>query len=152
MTDVARCCVVFEEAHSLIPEWSAVASDGDRNATNGTARAILQGRKFGLGCLVITQRTASVTKSILNQCNTIFALRVFDATGMEFLGNYIGNDYASKLSTLSDRRAILFGRASSCNEPIMVQLNDRDDFKIAFRGASATHSASQLAGEPDDDA
>ena len=81
MTDRARCCLVFEEAHSIIPEWSATASEGDRSATNGTAKAILQGRKFGLGCLVITQRTANVTKSILDQCNTIFALRVFDATG-----------------------------------------------------------------------
>src|SRR5262249_35715719 len=78
MTDTARCCLVLEEAHSLIPEWTAVASEGDRGAANGTARAILQGRKFGFGCLVITQRTANVTKSILNQCNTIFALRVYD--------------------------------------------------------------------------
>lgn len=66
---------VFEEAHSLIPEWNAVASAGDKEATNGTAKAILQGRKYGLGCLVITQRTANVTKTILNQCNTVFGLR-----------------------------------------------------------------------------
>jgi hypothetical protein len=105
MSDDAKCCLVFEEAHSLIPEWNAVASEGDKTATNGTAKAILQGRKYGLGCFVITQRTANVTKSILNQCNTIFALRVFDATGMEFLKNYIGEDYSAVLSTLEDRHA-----------------------------------------------
>ena len=136
MTDRARCCLVFEEAHSLIPEWNAVANDGDKTATNGTAKAILQGRKFGLGCLVITQRTANVTKTILNQCNTVFALRVFDATGVEFLGNYIGEAYAKVLSTLEDRHAVVFGRASSCRDPVLIRLNEREDFLRAFRNAA----------------
>jgi hypothetical protein len=90
------------------------------------------GRKFGLGCLVITQRT-NITKSILNQCNTVFGLRVFDATGMEFLKNYIGEDYAGVLSTLEDRHAVVFGRASSCRDPVLTRLNDRTDFIRAFR-------------------
>lgn len=133
MTDHARCCIVFEEAHSLIPEWNAVASEGDKTATNGTAKAILQGRKYGLGCVVVTQRTANVTKTVLNQCNTIFALRVFDSTGMEFLKNYIGDDYAGVLSTLEDRHAVVFGRASSCHDPVLIRLNDRADFLNVFR-------------------
>jgi DNA helicase HerA-like ATPase len=128
ITDQAKLCIVYEEAHSLIPEWNAVASEGDKAATNGTAKAILQGRKYGLGCLVITQRTANVTKTILNQCNTVFALRVFDSTGMEFLRNYIGDDYSGILSTLENRHAIVFGRASSCSDPVLVRLNDRDKF------------------------
>ncbi|MFN8526003.1 MAG: DUF87 domain-containing protein, partial [Chloroflexota bacterium] len=142
MTESARCCIVYEEAHSLIPEWNAVSSEGDRAATNGTAKAILQGRKFGLGCLVITQRTANVTKSILNQCNTVFALRVFDATGMEFLKNYVGEDYASILSTLDDRHAVVFGRASSCRDPVLTRLNDRADFLRRFRPVPTTEIAS----------
>jgi len=133
MSDTARACIVFEEAHSLIPEWNAVASEGDKTATNGTAKAILQGRKYGLGCIVITQRTANVTKSILNQCNTVFALRVFDATGMEFLKNYIGEDYASVLSSLEDRHVVAFGRGSLCRSPVLLRLNDRDEFTEAFR-------------------
>ena len=80
ISESAKCCLVYEEAHSLIPEWNSVVNDGDKSASNGIAKAILQGRKYGLGCLVITQRTANVTKSILNQCNTVFALRIFDAT------------------------------------------------------------------------
>jgi uncharacterized protein len=128
ITDKAKVCMVYEEAHSLIPEWNAVASEGDKAATNGTAKAILQGRKYGLGCLVVTQRTANVTKTILNQCNTVFALRVFDSTGMEFLRNYIGDDYAGVLSTLEDRHAVVFGRACSCSDPVLIRLNDRDKF------------------------
>lgn len=46
MTDKARVCLVYEEAHSLIPEWNSVAAEGDKAATNGTARAILVARQI----------------------------------------------------------------------------------------------------------
>jgi len=133
MTDRARVCLVYEEAHSLVPEWNSAVAEGDKAASNGSARSILQGRKYGLGCLLVTQRTANVTKTILNQCNTIFAMRTFDDTGKDFLANYIGTDYASSLSSLSERQAVFFGKASSCENPILIRLNDRDNFLQAFR-------------------
>ncbi|MCB2196769.1 MAG: DUF87 domain-containing protein [Bacteroidetes bacterium] len=133
MTENARCCLVYEEAHSLIPEWNSVASEGDKAATNGTARAILQGRKYGLGCMLITQRTANVTKTILNQCNSIFAMRTFDDTGKNFISNYIGSEYSDKLSSLKERQAVFYGKASTCENPVLIRLNDRDDFTKVFR-------------------
>lgn len=135
MSQTAKVCLVYEEAHSLVPEWNSVVNDGDKHATSGTARAILQGRKFGLGCLLITQRTANVTKTILNQCNTVFAMRTFDDTGKEFLANYIGHDYAKTLSSIPERHAVFFGKASSCENPVLIRLNDRDDFRASFRAA-----------------
>jgi hypothetical protein len=136
MSESAKVCLVYEEAHSLIPEWNSVVTDGDKNATSGSARAILQGRKFGLGCMVITQRTANVTKTILNQCNTIFAMRTFDDTGKGFLGNYIGHDYAESLSSIKERRAVVFGRGSSCDNPVLMEVNDREEFLRTFREAA----------------
>jgi len=135
MTDRARTCIVYEEAHSLVPEWNSVAEENDRAATSGTARAILQGRKYGLGCIIVTQRTANVTKTILNQCNSVFAMRTFDSTGIEFLSNYIGKDYSSILSSLQERHAVYFGKSSSCENPVLIRLNDREDFLKAFRYA-----------------
>jgi hypothetical protein len=126
-------CLVFEEAHSLVPEWSSAANEGDKSATNRTSRAILQGRKYGLGCLLITQRTANVTKTILNQCNTIFAMRTFDDTGKAFLANYIGSEYSSKLSSLQARHAVYYGKSSSCENPVLLRLNDQKDFQKVFR-------------------
>lgn len=140
-SDKARLLLVYEEAHSLVPEWNATVGDGDRAASNGTARAILQGRKYGLGCLLITQRTASVTKTILNQCNSIFAMRSFDDTGREFLANYIGREYANLLPNLPERNAIFFGRASSSENPVQVELNDRQLFLAAFREADPAIAA-----------
>ena len=151
MTHRARVCLVYEEAHSLVPEWSSAVAEGDRAASNGSARAILQGRKYGLGCLLVTQRTANVTKTILNQCNTVFAMRTFDETGKEFLANYIGKDYASSLSSLAERHAVLFGKASSCENPILIRLNDREKFLEAFRADNPPPDLSTppaIAAEP----
>jgi uncharacterized protein len=155
MTDSARLCIVYEEAHSLVPEWNSVAADGDKQATATSARAILQGRKYGLGCLLITQRTANVTKTILNQCNTIFAMRTFDDTGKYFLGNYIGSDYANVLSSLQPRHAVVFGKASSCENPVLIRLNDQADFRQRFRPNNPPRQpqpAPPVEGEAEDDA
>lgn len=126
----AKYLIVFEEAHSLVPEWNSVSSDGDKNATNGTAKVILQGRKYGLGSLIITQRTANISKSILNQCNTIFAMRVFDDTGKQFLENYIGTEYSNLLPTLEERHAIVIGKALTLKQPVIIELNDRKDIVL----------------------
>ncbi|WP_343522367.1 DUF87 domain-containing protein [Pedobacter sp.] len=123
----ARFLLVLEEAHSLVPEWNSISNEGDKNATNGTAKVILQGRKYGLGTLVITQRTANISKSILNQCNTIFAMRIFDDTGKQFLENYIGSDYSNLLPTLEERHCIAIGKSMKLKQPVILQLNDMND-------------------------
>lgn len=123
----AKLCIVFEEAHSLIPEWNQVSVQSDKDQVNNTARIILQGRKFGLGSILITQRTANVTKTILNQCNTIFALQSFDQTGLEFLRNYMGDEYSGALSRLPQRQAVLVGKSSSSQKPIIFQIDNYND-------------------------
>jgi uncharacterized protein len=119
----ARLCIVMEEAHSLIPEWNQ-ADQGDSPHVNTTARVILQGRKYGIGTLVITQRTASVVKTVLNQCNTMFALQSFDQTGLDFLKNYMGNDYCTAITNLAPRHAILVGKASSSARPVLLRIDE----------------------------
>jgi len=120
----AKLCIVFEEAHSIIPEWNQVAMRSDSDCVNRTARIILQGRKYGLGSIIITQRTANVVKTILNQCNTIIALQSFDQTGLDFLKNYMGDEYSNSISTLPLRHAILVGKASSSSRPVIFRIEN----------------------------
>jgi DNA helicase HerA-like ATPase len=142
----AQLCIVLEEAHSLIPEWNQVAQEGDKNQVNRAARMILQGRKFGLGTLLITQRTANVTKTILNQCNTIFALRSFDQTGLDFLRNYMGEEYSQAISTLPQYTAILVGKASSSARPIILRVTD---FKNRWQGAPRGQTTTGVTTPPE---
>lgn len=119
----AKVCIIFEEAHSLIPEWNQ-AEKGDVEHINKTARVILQGRKYGLGSIIITQRTANVTKTMLNQCNTIIALQSFDQTGLDFLRNYMGEEYAQAISTMPIRHGVLVGKASSSSRPVIFKIDE----------------------------
>ena len=126
LTDEAKICLVLEEAHSLVPERGFIAVEGDSTEANHTARAIMQGRKHGFGCMIVTQRTAHVSKSILSQCNTVFALQVFDETGKSFLESYTGKFYAEKLSSLLSRHCIAYGRGVLADFPVILELHSFD--------------------------
>ena len=117
---------VMEEAHLLIPEWNFNPVRGLQDKVNLTSQIVLQARKYGLGFLIVAQRTANVSKSALNQCNTIFALQQFDQTGAEFLANYMGRHHVSSLPNLSERHGIVVGKASASQRPVLVRFNDQD--------------------------
>ncbi len=64
--------MIMEEAHNFVPEQGfgkAVSNDILRKIAS-------EGRKFGLGLGVISQRPARIDKNVLSQCNTQFILRV----------------------------------------------------------------------------
>lgn len=141
LTHKARLMLVVEEAHALIPEWNSAVNKSDPEAVNTTARAVLQGRKHGMGVMIISQRTANVTKTVLNQCHTIVAMRSYDSTGIEFLSNYMGSSYSRLLPTLPDRQMVAFGRASSCPTPVVLQVHD----DVRFREAVTLPLASEAS-------
>ena len=131
-TAEGRVCLVLEEAHSLTPEPTEGLTREDQRAVHQTARAVLQGRKYGYGCLLVSQRTANVTKTILNQCHTVFALRSYDATGIGFLANYLGDAYSKLLSSLPQYHCAAFGGGISCDAPVIMRLNHPDRFEAEF--------------------
>ena len=62
--------VVMEEAHRYLN------SEGDRVASDVVKRIAKEGRKYGIGAMVISQRPAEVDETVLSQCGTIIALRL----------------------------------------------------------------------------
>lgn len=122
---IPRLLVVLEEAHTLIPEWNSNPVREHQDVVNKTAQIVLQARKYGLGFMVITQRTANVTKSILNQCNTIFAFQAYDETGFDFMKNYMGAHFVGALPNLKRRQGVLVGKASVSDRPVIVRFHDQ---------------------------
>lgn len=62
--------LVVEEAHNFAPQQGeAVCSKVMRTLAS-------EGRKFGLGLVVVSQRAAKVDKNVLSQCNTQFILKI----------------------------------------------------------------------------
>lgn len=121
-----RICVVLEEAHTIVPEWNFLGIDDKRSSSvvNSIAQIALQGRKYGVGFIVIAQRTANVSKTVLTQCNSVVAFQQFDKTSADFLGNYMGEDFISSLTRLKPRHAIAVGKAFSSGTPIIFNVPD----------------------------
>lgn len=116
--------VVLEEAHTVVPEWNFVASE-DKSAgalVNQIGQIALQGRKYGVGFLVIAQRTANVSKTVLTQCNTVVAFQQFDKTSADFLANYMGSGMIEALQNLPPRHAIAVGKAFRSGLPTIFRV------------------------------
>lgn len=119
-----RVCIVIEEAHTVIPETNtAGASDyASKAAVNSIAQIALQGRKYNIGFIVIAQRTANVSKTVLTQCNSIIAFQEFDKTSSDFLSNYMGEEFVKVLSNLKFRNAIAVGKAFRSTTPMLFEV------------------------------
>lgn len=121
-----RICIVLEEAHTIIPETNFLGDLGDYGSTKALVSKMgqiaLQGRKYGVGLLVIAQRTANVSKTVLTQCNTIVCFQAFDETSFNFLSNYIGKDLVQTLPHLKQYHAVVTGKAIKSNLPMIVDL------------------------------
>ncbi len=127
-----RICIVLEEAHTVIPEWnfSGVSDKISQPLLNSIAQIALQGRKYNVGLLVIAQRTANVSKTILTQCNTIISFQEFDKTSSEFLSNYFGQEITKSLPKLKFRQAIVAGKALKSNVPMIFEVPEINEDEI----------------------
>ena len=63
----------------------------------------LQGRKYRVGLMLISQRTALVSKTILSQCNTFFTFNLIDKTSLDFLSNVYSNEHIETIKNLKKR-------------------------------------------------
>lgn len=62
--------IVLEEAHIFLPEG------GDSAAHRTISKIAKEGRKYGIGLCVVTQRPVEIESTVLSQCGTMIALRL----------------------------------------------------------------------------
>ncbi|MGY0633436.1 ATP-binding protein [Luteimonas sp. A478] len=65
--------MVMEEAHRYL------GHDNENPARDAVQRIVKEGRKFGLGAMIVSQRPSEIDDTILSQCGTFFALRLSNA-------------------------------------------------------------------------
>lgn len=64
--------IVMEEAHSYLSDPKCVAATAAK-------RIVKEGRKYGIGAMIVSQRPAEIDPTILSQCGTFVALRIGNA-------------------------------------------------------------------------
>lgn len=119
-----KVLVVLEEAHTIIPETAGAGFDYDTQWVVGRISQIaLQGRKYGVGLLILSQRTALVSKSILSQCNTCIAFSMVDKTSLDYLSNVYSLAHVQNIPNLRFLEAIAYGKAIKSERPILIKLD-----------------------------
>lgn len=101
--------VVMEEAHRYL-------SDGSGGlASEVVQRIAKEGRKYGMGAMIISQRPSEVNETILSQCGTFFALRLSNPSDRARVQGTLPDGLAGLLDVLPVLRtgeAIVTGEAA----------------------------------------
>lgn len=66
--------VVMEEAHRY------VGKESENAARSMVQRIVKEGRKFGIGAMIVSQRPSEIDETILSQCGTFIALRLSNSS------------------------------------------------------------------------
>lgn len=82
---IAPFFCVIEEAHNFIPEKGT----GEKQCSKIIRTLAAEGRKFGLGLCVITQRPARIEKNVLSQCNTQIILKVTNPNDLKAVSSSV---------------------------------------------------------------
>jgi len=128
-----RILLVLEEAHTIVPETNLFRFDRvETTAVVGRMSQIaLQGRKYGVGILLISQRTALVSKTLLSQSSTVLSFTLHDETGLNYLRNVFSTDYVSVIPNLKLLQGVAFGKAVRSDRPVVFEIPWDEDKKKA---------------------
>ncbi|HUZ30878.1 MAG TPA: helicase HerA-like domain-containing protein [Xanthobacteraceae bacterium] len=101
--------IVMEEAHRYL------SKETDGPARRMVQRVVKEGRKFGIGAMIVSQRPSEVDDTILSQCGTFIALRLSNDTDRNRVKAALPDSLTGVVDTLSVLRtgeAIVAGEAA----------------------------------------
>lgn len=118
--------LVMEEAHTFIRKY---ANDAEETAAYSMCTKVFEkisreGRKFGLGLVLSSQRPSELSQTVLSQCNTFLLHRISNDRDQELVHKLVPDNLRGllrELPSLPSQKAILLGWASEL--PVLVQMN-----------------------------
>ncbi len=120
--EVPAFILVIEEAHNFCPE---------RNVGNAVSGPVIrtvasEGRKFGMGLLIVSQRPAKIDKNVLSQCNTQVVLKVTNPNDLKAIVQSvegINAETADEVQRLPVGAALVAG--GGLTQPVFVDVRPR---------------------------
>jgi len=118
--------LVMEEAHSFITRYN----DNNEGNSSSTCTKVFEkiareGRKFGLGLVLSSQRPSELSPTVLSQCNSFIMHRISNDRDQELVSKLLPDNFKGllkELPSLPSQRAILLGWASEL--PILLKIRD----------------------------
>lgn len=100
--------IVMEEAHIYLND------DFQGMASKVVQRIVKEGRKYGIGAMIVSQRPSEINSTILSQCGTFFALRLTNASDRSHITSALSDNLdglTGMLPILRTGEAIILGEA-----------------------------------------
>jgi DNA helicase HerA-like ATPase len=159
VSDELRLPVLFvlEEAHNFAPGHPM--TDAEKRSITTSRQIAQEGRKFGMGQVLITQRPSRLDETALSQCNSFIIMRMVNPADQNFVRRVIetlGEDEAKLLPDLDVGEALLSGQF--INFPVLVRIKqpeskgereERDAFEqLEEARATLTKSTSRTSSNP----
>ena len=118
--------LVMEEAHTFIKRYHDDAENQNSAAIccQVFEKIAREGRKFGLGLVLSSQRPSELSPTVLSQCNSYLLHRISNDRDQELVHKLVPDNLRGllrDLPSLPSRHAILLGWASEL--PVLVQMN-----------------------------
>jgi hypothetical protein len=119
--------LVMEEAHTFVKSYKEDIENQDAAAVccQVFERIAREGRKFGLGLVLSSQRPSEISPTVLSQCNTFLLHRISNDRDQDLVHHYVPDNLKGllrELPNLPSQNAILLGWASEL--PVIVRMND----------------------------
>ena len=111
---------LLEEAHRFAPAGASVVS------TNVLKQILSEGRKFGVGIGLITQRPGKLDQDVLSQCMTQIIMRIVNPIDQQTVAQSVegaGRAMLAELPALTKGQAVISG--VGVNTPVMCRIRPR---------------------------
>jgi hypothetical protein len=113
--------LVCEEAHRYVPNRGEAQYEAAQEAIRRIAK---EGRKYGVGLLLVSQRPSEVEATVLSQCNSWIVLRITNDADREHVRSILPDSMSGltkMLSGLRRQEAIFVGQAAMLPSRILVR-------------------------------
>ena len=123
--------LVLEEAHTFVRRGQD--DDGPASSPTQLCREVFEriareGRKFGLGLVLSSQRPSELSPTVLAQCNTFLLHRIVNDADQNLVARLVPDNVGGllrELPSLPSRQAVLLGWAAPI--PVLVEVDELPD-------------------------
>lgn len=118
--------LVCEEAHRYVPNRGEAQYEAAQSAIRRIAK---EGRKYGVGLLLVSQRPSEVEATVLSQCNSWIVLRITNDADREHVRSVLPDSMSGltkMLSGLRRQEAIFVGQAATLPTRVMIRSLSHD--------------------------
>ena len=113
---------VCEEAHRYVPDRGEAEYAAAQTAIRRIAR---EGRKYGIGLMLVSQRPADIESTVISQCGTWIVLRLTNAADQQHVSRFLPDGLSGMtkaLPNLAQQEAIFVGEGAAM--PARVRIRD----------------------------